>query len=627
MGFTAYVDLTSQTYKLIETPKDDLQNFIGSRGYAAKILYDNVDPDVEPLGPDNYLIFSPGPLTGTQWPASARYTVTAKSPLTGIYGYANSSGHFGPEMHRAGYDAVVFTGKAEKPLVVWIEDEAIEFIDGEKYWGMKTSQVETELRDKYPGSKVACIGPAGEKLVKMASVINDFGRAAGRCGLGAVMGSKNLKAVTVRTSKRVEASPEFKEIAKKSMKQVKDHPGSAGLREWGTALLMDPKNTVGDQPTRNHQQVQFEGNLSVNAMELKKYLQKNMGCFACPIRCSRYSKVETGEFACETEGPEYETMNALGPLLGNKDLESIIYGNLLCNDYGMDTISTGVIIAFAMECKEKGLISDDELNFEWGNTTEIIELITRIAYRDGIGDLLAEGVKRAAEKIGNGAEDLAMHVKGMELPRQEPRVVKAFALGHAVANRGADHLYALPTIDLAGHVDVAKKYFNDIYPEIMDIGIEKHKARMIKFTEAYNAISDAVGVCKFSTTENYCLYPEDISSGLTALGQKYTTDELVKAGERIVNLERMYNVRLGLNRKDDQLPKRFLKEAINVYKMVADDDFILHPKEAIKKDLVVHLDEMLDDYYRLRGWDNNGVPTEEKLKELGLEYLVKDLPK
>lgn len=627
MGITAYVDLTNKTYKLTETPEEVLHDFIGSRGYAAKILYDNVGPEVEPFSPDNFLIFSPGPLSGTQWPSSARYTVTAKSPLTGVYGYANSSGHFGPEMRKAGYDAVVFTGKSDHITVVLIEDDKIEFVDGEAYWGMKTSEVETLLRDQYPGSKVASIGPAGEHLVRVASVINDYGRAAGRCGLGAVMGSKNLKAVVVKASGKVPINPEFKEIALKFMNQVKVHPGSAGLREWGTALLMDPKNAVGDQPTRNHKQVQFEGNLAVNGKALKKYFKKNMACFACPIRCSRLSVVEDGDFACETEGPEYETMNALGPLVGNNNIESIIYGNLLCNDYGMDTISTGVIISFAMECKEKGLLDDEEFTLDWGNAKEIIEMITRIAYRRGIGNLLAEGVKRAAEKIGGGAEDLAMHVKGMELPRQEPRVVKAFGLAHAVANRGADHLYALPTIDLAGHVEVAKKYFNDIFPEIMDISTEKHKARMINFTEAYNAISDAVGVCKFSTTENYCVYPEDVSSGLTALGYKYTPDELLKAGERIINLERMYNVRMGLDRRADQLPKRFLKEAVTVYKMVAGDNFTLERTEPIKKDLVVHLDKMLDDYYRLRGWDNNGVPTEEKLRELGLEDLIKDLPK
>ncbi|KUO50099.1 MAG: hypothetical protein APF76_06435 [Desulfitibacter sp. BRH_c19] len=626
IGITAYINLTDRTYRLEETPSKELHRFIGSRGYAAKILYDNVGPKIEPLSPENFLIFSPGPLTGTPWPSSARYTVTAKSPLTGIYGYANSSGHFGPEMRKAGYDAVVFTGKAENPTVVWIEDDKIEFINGDRYWGMTTSVVEKALRERFEGSKVACIGPAGENLVKISSVINDYGRAAARCGLGAVMGSKNLKAVVVKGKQKVSIPPEFKKVALKCMKQVKDHPGSAGLREWGTALLMDPKNVVGDQPTRNHQQAQFEGNLGVNAKALKEYVQKNMACFACPIRCSRYSRVSHGDFACETEGPEYETINALGPLLGNRNIESVIYGNLLCNEMGIDTISTGVVIAFAMECRERGLLTNESLTLEWGNEKEIMELIRMISYRRGIGNLLAEGVKRASEEIGGGAEDLAMHVKGMEMPRQEPRIVKGFGLAHAVANRGADHLYALPTIDLAGHVEVAKKYFSDIFPEIMDIGMEKHKGRMLKFTEAFNAISDSVGICKFSTTENYCLYPEDISEGLSALGQKYTPDELMKAGERVVNLERMYNVRLGLDRKADQLPKRFLKEGISVHKMVSEDGITLERKEVMKKDLTIKLQEMLDEYYCVRGWDINGIPTVDKLEELDLEDMIGDLP-
>jgi aldehyde:ferredoxin oxidoreductase len=398
MALTAYIDLTTQNIKIIESPANILKKYLGSRGYAAKILYDNVGPEVEPLGPKNFLIFSTGPFTGTSWPTAARFTVTAKSPLTGIYGYANS--------------------------------------DGEKYWGKTTEETERELKNIFGGCRVASIGPAGERLVKISSVINDYGRAAARCGMGAVMGSKNLKAIAVKASKNISYSAEFKKVALEMMKKVGTHPASKSLRKWGTSQLIDPKNISGDLPTRNHQLVQFSKAEMVNAKSLSKYLEKNMGCFSCPIACSRFTKVDKGPYKCRTEGPEYETIAALGPLVGNANLETIIYGNLLCNRLGIDTISTGVVIAFAMECHEKGLLSDDELNLEGGKEETIIELIKNIAYRKGLGDLLAEGVRRAAERIGGGAEKYAMHVKGLELPRQEPRICKGMALGHTTSNRG-----------------------------------------------------------------------------------------------------------------------------------------------------------------------------------------------
>jgi len=620
MALTAYIDLTEKNIKIVESPKEVLYKYLGSRGYAAKILYDNVGPEVEPLSPENYLIFSTGPFTGTPWPTGARFTVTAKSPLTGIYGYANSSGFFGPELRKAGFDALVFRGKAQKPTTLIIEDNDLSLVDGEKYWGKTTEETERELKNIFEGCRVASIGPAGERLVKISSVINDYGRAAARCGMGAVMGSKNLKAIAVKASKNVSYSAEFKKVALEMMKKVGTHPTSKSLRKWGTSQLIDPKNISGDLPTRNHQLVQFSKAGMVNAKSLNKYLEKNGGCFSCPIACSRFTKVEEGLYKCHTEGPEYETIAALGPLVGNANLETIIYGNLLCNRLGIDTISTGAVIAFAMECHEKGLLSDEELNLEWGREETIIKLIKNIAYRKGLGDLLAEGVKRAAKRIGGGAKKYAMHVKGLELPRQEPRICKGMALGHSTSNRGADHLYALPTIDLTGNVEVGNRFFPECMPKILERTDETYKPDMVVFTEAYCAISDALGVCKFTTTENFTLYPEDLARGLKELlDYDYDGESIIKAGERIVNIERMYNYRHGLGRKDDQLPARFLKEAATVYD--------LETGEPIKKGLTVNLKYMLDRYYRLRNWNEDGIPTTAKLEELGLEELIKDLKK
>ncbi|MEW5817726.1 MAG: aldehyde ferredoxin oxidoreductase family protein, partial [Spirochaetota bacterium] len=559
-------------------------------------------------------------LTGTPWPTAARYTVTAKSPLTGAYGYANSSGFFGPELRKAGFDALIFTGKAQKPRGLVVEDNVLSLIDAGDLWGKTTEETETILKDKYKGCRVASIGPAGERLVRIASVINDYGRAAARCGLGAVMGSKNLKAVVVRASGDVPYSPKFKEVALEMMKKVGKHPEAKGLRAWGTALLVDPKNINGDLPAKNHQLVQYDKWENVNAGRLNDFLVKNDGCFSCPIRCSRFTRVEKGPYKCSTEGPEYETIDALGPMVDNDNMEVIIYANLLCNRFGIDTISTGVVIAFAMECHEKGLLddADGKLSLAWGDTETILGLIERIAYRAGLGDLLAEGVKRAAERLGKEAAKYALHVKGMELPRQEPRTCKGMALGHSTSNRGADHLYALPTIDLTGNVDAANKYFPECMPEILERTNEKYKPDMVVLTEAYCAVSDALGVCKFSTTECFILYPEDLARGLSELpGYNHDGESLIRAGERIVNLERMYNVRHGFDRTNDQLPARFLEEKVSVYDLAT--------KEIIREGLKVDLKYMLDRYYRLRNWTENGIPKAGKLKEIGLEELVKDL--
>ncbi|MCK5201592.1 MAG: aldehyde ferredoxin oxidoreductase family protein, partial [Spirochaetales bacterium] len=562
--------------------------YLGSRGYAAKILYDNVGVDVEPLSPENYLIFSTGPFTGSPWPTSARYTVTAKSPLTGAYGYANSSGFFGPELRRAGFDALVITGKSKSPAVLVVDDTDLSFVDGSDLWGKDTEETENILRERYEGSKVASIGPGGENLVKISSVINDYGRAAARCGLGAVMGSKNLKAVVTRASGKTSYPEAFKKIALEMMKKVGKHPESQFLRKWGTAALIDPKNASGDLPANNHQEVQVPYWRDVNAEMVDTYLERNDGCFNCPIRCSRFTKVENGKYKCSTEGPEYETINSFGPMVGNNNMELIIYANLLCNRYGLDTISTGVAIAFAMECHQRGILNDDQLNLEWGDEESITSLIEGIAYRkEGLGNLLAEGVKRAAEKIGQGAEHYAMHVKGMEMPRQEPRTTKGMALGHSTSNRGADHLYALATIDLTGNVEAATKFFPECMPEILERTSEKYKPDMNILSEAYCAISDAIGVCKFSTTEAFVLYPEDFARGLSELpGYDLDEEGIIKAGERIVNLERMYNVRHGFDRKDDQLPSRFLTEPATLIDM--------ETKEVISDGMLVDLDYMLD---------------------------------
>jgi len=620
--------------------------FLGGRGLGAALLFRHLADPANPMAPENPLIFTVGPFTGTPWPTGARTHVTFHSPLTGIYGYANSGGFFGAALRRAGYAALVVTGRASRPVYLEMTPEGVAIRPADHLWGMGALAT-TEALAMNDG-RVACIGPAGEHAVRFAAIINDGGRAAARCGGGAVMGSKNLKAIVVRGRAEQDLPSAFLDRARAAFERVREHPGVAGLRDWGTVSLVAAKNQFGDLPARNHQLGQVPWVDRIDARAIARYTLRNKGCFACPIRCGRItslhqregqdedaSRVEdashaggdlAGAFAGILEGPEYETLDALGPMCWVDDPGAIIHANWLCNDLGLDTISTGVVIAFAMECHQRGLLDAPDLSLEWGDPETLLGLIERIAYRQGLGDLLAEGVRRAAETIGGDASCYAMHVKGMELPRQEPRIAKGFGLGHATSNRGADHLYALPTIDLAGAWDVAMRLFSsEIVPALMETDNEAYKPDLIRFTEHYCALSDALGVCKFTTAETYALLPEDLAAGLSALWEREISgEELLTVGERIVNLERLYNVRLGLSRADDRLPARFTSEPLEIYAFARDEDTgEVHPSpQPIHVGRLDDFEAMLDRYYHLRGWDENGVPKPETLSRLGLDEWV-----
>lgn len=616
-----WVDLSTNRIDFQPSEPSLTATFIGGRGLGAALLFRHVANTKDPFDPENPLIFAVGPFTGTPWPTGARYHVTFHSPLTGIYGYANASGFFGPALRRAGYQALVITGRAERPVYLEVTPEGIAIRPADHLWGLGTAATHKALETN--GARVACIGPAGERQVRIAAIINDRGRAAARCGGGAVMGSKNLKAIQVHGRSEESLPPDFLELARRAFAKVRDHPNVVGLRDWGTVVLMRPKNQVGDLPARNHQLGQVPWIDHVDAHAIARYTYQTKACFSCPIRCSRLTRIENEPFAGELEGPEYETTDALGPMCWISDPEVIIHANRMCNDLGLDTISTGVAIAFAMECHEHGLLHSDELSLEWGDANTVLGLIERMARREGLGNLLSEGVRRAAEHIGGNAPYYAMHVKGMELPRQEPRIAKGFGLGHATSNRGADHLYALPTIDLAGNLDAAKHLFPvEIVPALMQIDNEAYKPDLVVFTEHYCAVSDALGICKFSTAETYALYPEDLAAGLSALwGKEVSSEELLTAGERIVNLERLYNVRLGLTRTDDYLPQRFLAEPLAIHAFERDGatgEVRTSPKP-LHIGRLQDFEAMLDRYYSLRGWDKNGIPTLETLRRLELD--------
>ncbi|PKO06203.1 MAG: aldehyde ferredoxin oxidoreductase [Chloroflexi bacterium HGW-Chloroflexi-3] len=624
MAKTAWINLSTGVIRVEETDPELLQQYLGGRGLGAKYLYDLVRPGVDPFGPENYLIFTNGLFSGTPWPSASRYHVTFKSPATDGYGYANSGGGFGPELAIAGYDALVFSGISSTPVYLKITDESISLENAEHLWGKRTGEVQDILlgagTPTGANGRVSCIGPAGENLVRIASIINDYGRAAARGGPGAVMGSKNLKAVHVKASSKGQSSAKLHEEIKRLNQHLRKDPKMQGLIDTGTVFLMRIKNISGDLPAKNHQLGQVPFIDKVDGTALKEYRTKRMGCGFCPVQCSCESVGQGSEGLIHTEGPEYETTDALGPVVWNDDVDVIIEGNYLCNELGLDTISTGKVIGFAMECHEKGILSDADFSLEWGDSCTILGLMKSISYRKGIGDLLAEGTKRAAEKIGHGADAYAMHVKGLEIPEQEPRVSKGFGLGHAVANRGADHLYGLPAIDLGGNFETAKKIFPaEIIDELMETYNEKYKADMLIYGEHFCALSDAFGVCKFTTTEEYSLLPSDFLPGLKILGYDLDDKSLLKIGERIVNLERLFNIREGFDRKDDNLPKRFTTEVMPIFTNERDPET---GKTTLGKQIgsaiIQDLDAMLDRYYLLRNWDQQGKPTPEKLLELGI---------
>lgn len=625
MALMAWIDLTDRQIEIKETDPVLLQTWLGGRGLGAALLFERVNASIDAFDPQNCLIFTSGRFNGTSWPTSSRYHVTFKSPATGAYGYANAGGHVGPELRRAGVDGILITGRSSTPVYLEIRDDLVNIQPAEHLWRRSTSEVGT-LLTRTAGGHVAAIGAAGENLARIAAIINDGGRAAARGGPGAVMGSKNLKALHVRSDRKNPSVPaEFKQFTKALSKRLLNHPNSAGLMQESTLFLMSIKNIIGDLPAKNHQVAQVPFIDRLDAKAFSAYWTHRKGCAMCAMRCSRCSQVLEGEYESSVEGPEYETADSFGPMCWNAHPEVVIRANQLCNDFGLDTISTGVTIAFAMECHQRGLLNDAELSLEWGDPATILGLIKRIARRQGLGDLLAEGSLGAAAMIGNGAEELAMQVKGIELPRQEPRVAKAFGLGHVTSNRGADHLYGLPAIDLAGNWEIARKLFpEEILPSLMDIADETYKADILIYGEHFCALVDSLGLCKFSTSETYCILPEDLAEGLRMLGEKISESDLLCTGERIVNLERMYNVRHGFTRRQDALPPRFSQEPLPIYSFSLDPatQQVTQSEKPVQVGILKSLDAMLERYYGLRGWDANGVPTAQTLQRLGLARLT-----
>jgi aldehyde:ferredoxin oxidoreductase len=582
------IDLKALTFKSYPLDTEMARQFIGGRGLGARLLWDLVGPEVDPLSADNVLIFTNGPLTGTGYQTSNRFSVSTKSPLTGTILDANSGGFWGMQFKKTGYDVMIVQGKAEKPVWIEIKGDEVVFHDANELWGVGVFAVTQKLGQDNNQRNVLCIGPAGENLSFIASIMNDRERSLARGGSGAVMGSKNLKAIVVEGKHRpeIEDKERFKFLLYETRKLLAASPlTSQALPEFGTVVLMNIMNNVGALATRNHQQTQFEGAEAISGEELtEKYLVKNASCWACPIGCTRVSKTDK----IEGEGPEFETTWAFGAQCGVDDLASIIEVNSLCNDLGLDTISAGSTIACAMEMSEKGYL-DSDLRF--GRADLLTRCVEEMAYRRGLGAELADGSLRLATKYGH--PELSMSVKGMEMPAYDPRGLQGQGLLYATSNRGGCHMRGnMIGLEVLG------------IPKLIDRFQVQGKSSFVILHQNSNAAIDSLVVCKFTNMGVADEYFARVLSAVT--GIQYATGDMIKAGERVWNLERLYNIREGFTAKDDRLPPRLLTEA---------------PLEGPSKGWVSHLEPMLNEYYRTRGWDENGVPTPKKLTELGLANL------
>jgi len=620
-------DLSSGKITIHELEKELPRYYIGGVGFCAKILWDEVGPDTKPLNPDNVLVFATGPLTGTFFHSSGRYVVAAKSPLTGCWGEAHAGGHFGPELKYAGYDMAILEGKATNPVYLYVDDDFLELKDAAHLWGRDTNETTKAIREELgdPTIKVACIGQAGENLVRYACIISDFYRAAGRTGMGAVMGSKNLKAIAVRGSKSILATSSMKymEAATEAFRKVTETWGEAcesSLGRYGTPNLVEVEASIGRLPTKNHIFGIYDHADDIGSEVLeKRYRAMRESCFSCGIQCKFISEVRSGAYAgTTTSGPEYETIMAFGSNCLNNNVESIIHANLLCNLCGLDTISAGKVVSFAMECYDKGIVTRreaDDLDLSWGNSDAIVQLVHRISKREGLGDLLAEGSRIAARRLGRGAEEFAIQVKGMEVSGQDGRAHQSSGLTHATAARGADHLTSLSCLEEKGYEETAgTRYGSERAKDLVNPLSTTYRGRLVKDLEDLFVLTDSLIICKYGVMWPPIFYFDDFAKvipPLTGMVEYDDIGELRLTAERICNLRKAFNAREGLTRKDDTLPKRFLREPM---------------PSGPGAGYVCNLDPMLDEYYEARGWDKeSGLPLRKALTRVGLEDVADDL--
>jgi len=596
-------------------PQELFDKYLAGAGMATHYLYREVPKGADPLGPQNKLIAMTGALTGTVAPSTGRFNWVFKSPLTDLWAQSNSAGFWGVEFKKTGFDGIIFEGVSPEPVYIVIDQDKVEIRNAAHLWGKSVSET-TELikQELGQGFGVVCIGVAGEKLVRYAAIMNDLHRAAGRCGGGAVMGSKRLKAIAVRGKKAIKLAdaPAFSQTAKKQFELINQSMVKVAMESFGTNVVIDMVHAKGGFPTRNWQTGVFPNLEEINAQALsEKVLVQPKGCFACPLKCARVSVIRRGKFqGYKGEGPEYESVGTFGGQCQIDDLEAITMAHYLSNEYGLDTISAGASIAFAMECFEKGILTKsdtDGLDVAFGNAEVMIELVHKTAKREGFGDFLAEGTRRMSQKLGRGSERFAMHVKGLELPAYDSRAVQITGLAYAVANRGGDHITAYiqgPTFLDIPFLVIPDSKIND--PLVAD----PDEVHVLVDLENVLTALDTFGACKFM---GMCVASEEwVKLVEHCLGRPFGYEDMMRLGEMAYNLARVFNIREGLTRADDTLPARLLEEPL--------------PEGPAQGKVNENLDAMLDKYYELRGWDRaTGKPTPQKLAELGLEEYITDV--
>ena len=611
VGRIAYVDLSREKVDVRELSLEDASAFIGGIGLAAKILVEEVgDPRIDPLSPDNVLVFMTGPLTGTPVYGSGRYVVAAKSPLTMAWGEAHAGGFWGVELKKAGFDGIVVKGRASSPVYLYVHDGEVEIRDASRLWGLDTFEAYEAIRSELgdPNVRIATIGPAGERLARIACIVSDvqpYGpRVAGRTGMGTVMGSKNLKAIAVRGSGKVAVKEPRRivSVLSRLLPLIMSYPTTQILASYGTAGEVEEFYEYGDMPAKNFTLGEFEGYRDITGQKFRErgLVVASHGCWACPVKCWKVVEVNGRRM----RAPEYETVAALGSLLMIFDPEYLVRANEICNRYGLDTISAGVAIAWAFEAFEKGHLTKEDtggLELRWGSKEAALKLLEMMGKREGFGRILSEGVRRASKVVGRGSEEYAMHVKGLEIPMHDPRAFKGMGLQYATSNRGACHLQGLTLrIEQGQRVHDLRIY------ERVDRFETRGKGRIVATMQVWHEVVESMVLCKFIDI------PPAYVAGLYtfATGIRKTLRDLLTAGKRIFTLKRLFNVACGISGKDDTLPRRFTSEPL---------------REGGAKGQVVELEPMLKEYYEYMQWDENGVPRKEIVEELGLLHLARKL--
>ncbi|NVM53778.1 MAG: aldehyde ferredoxin oxidoreductase family protein [Candidatus Helarchaeota archaeon] len=606
-GKIARINLTTKKGSIENLKEDIIKKYLGGLGIALRIFYDEVPPEVQPLDPENKLIFMIGPLTSLVT-SSTRHVIIGKSPLSGILGESYSGGYWSYELRKTGLDGIVIEGKAAEPVYIWIDNGQIEIKEAREIWELDTVDTQTKLKEILGDDKIrtACIGQAGINLVKYACIMNER-NAAGRCGLGAVMGSKNLKAIAIRGKHNIKElvanKEEFKELAQEAIKNLSEHFYVKSIfGPVGTAGNMEVINHMGDVPHGYWKVGAWKHDKVFKGRRWKKMLAKHESCYNCRVRCKKVCELKDaeGNVLYYGDGPEYETVAGFGPLLLNDDFLTIFKANELCNRYGLDTISCSETIGWAMECWEKGILTEKEaegLVLDWGNKDTILRLIERITLRQGIGNILAEGVDRAAKEIGKNSAEFAVTVKGVEVAHHDPRAFHSMALTYAISTHGANHndaftvlLSSLPRPELG---------LNERIPP--DSNDPELNSKAVKMMQDFIAATNSLIMCSLI---DGVFPPEFLLKIIKAItGLTFTQDELLTIGERIFNLKRMYGVRCGISKKDDTLPTRLAQEPL---------------PDGGATGRVPDLEKMLVAYYKLRGWSGDGIPTDETIKRLEL---------